>query len=314
ALALLGNVIVVNVNYRVGPFGYLYMDHDEAPGNVGMLDQQLALYWIRDNIFNFGGNPSRITLFGESAGAASIVAHLIAPGSENLFKNGILQSGSLDNKWSMDSPSRALDKSQQLAYLVGCNRTQMKDTIACLRASPAQLLVDNIWNLNLNFLEFPFVTVSRDKNFFRHKDGFISLREGNYAHHVNLMFGINHDEGNFWNIYNLGNYFDKAEQPELNRDEFHDCVERAFAFQPDLVRNAAKHVYSDPNCTDPSKRTQFYAEQVSFRANFSKKILKQPLLYGELSNRHRPSVSNVKVPALGILTFHSAFFFTATPV
>ncbi|KAK6015635.1 Carboxylesterase, partial [Ostertagia ostertagi] len=165
ALALLGNVIVVNVNYRVGPFRYLppvliVTQLMIAPGNVGMLDQQLALYWIRDNIFNFGGNPSRITLFGESAGAASIVAHLIAPGSENLFKNGILQSGSLDNKWSMDSPSRALDKSQQLAYLVGCNRTQMKDTIACLRASPAQLLVDNIWNLNLNFLEFPFVTVS----------------------------------------------------------------------------------------------------------------------------------------------------------
>ncbi|XGW12709.1 hypothetical protein V3C99_013402 [Haemonchus contortus] len=263
ALALLGNVIVVNVNYRVGPFGYLYMDHDEAPGNVGMLDQQLALYWIRDNIFNFGGNPSRITLFGESAGAASIVAHLIAPGSENLFKNGILQSGSLDNKWSMDSPSRALDKSLQLANLVGCNRTEMKDTIACLRVTPAQVLIDNIWNLDLHFLEFPFVIVSRDKNFFRHKDGFISLRNGQYAHHVNLMFGINHDEGNFWNIYNLGNYFDKAEQPELNRDEFHDCVERAFAFQPELVRSAAKHVYSDPNCTDPTKRTQFYAEQVN---------------------------------------------------
>ncbi|KJH51966.1 hypothetical protein DICVIV_01857 [Dictyocaulus viviparus] len=68
---------------------------------------------------------------------------------------------------------------------------------------------------------------------------------------------------NFWNIYNLANYFDKSEQPELNRDEFHDCIERAFAFQPELVRNAAKHVYSDPNCTDPNQQTQFYAEQAS---------------------------------------------------
>ncbi|WKX96588.1 hypothetical protein Q1695_012766 [Nippostrongylus brasiliensis] len=196
ALALLGNVVVVNVNYRVGPFGYLYMDDDEAPGNVGMLDQQLALYWIRDNIFSFGGNPSRVTVFGESAGAASIVAHLIAPGSENLFKNGILQSGSLDNKWSMDTPSRALDKSEQLAHLIDTLKIlpQVKDTIACLRSAPAQILVDNIWNLNLNFLEFPFVIVSRDRNFFRHKDGFTSLRDGHYAKNVNLMFGINHDE------------------------------------------------------------------------------------------------------------------------
>uniref|UniRef100_A0A158P9F5 Carboxylic ester hydrolase n=1 Tax=Angiostrongylus cantonensis TaxID=6313 RepID=A0A158P9F5_ANGCA len=255
ALALLGNVIVVNVNYRVGPFGYLFMDDDEAPGNVGMLDQQLALYWIRDNIFNFGGNPSRITLFGESAGASSIVAHLIAPGSENLFKNGILQSGSLDNEWSMDTPSRGLDKSKQLANLVGCNRTKVKEMIACLRSAPAQLLVDNIWNLNLGFVE--------DRNFFRHKDGFTSLRNGEYVHHVNLMIGINHDEGNFWNIYNLANYFDKTEQPKLNRNEFHDCIERAFASQPELVRSAAKHIYSDPNCTDPNKKTQFYAEQVN---------------------------------------------------
>ncbi|KHJ77603.1 hypothetical protein OESDEN_22777, partial [Oesophagostomum dentatum] len=69
--------------------------------------------------------------------------------------------------------------------------------------------------------------------------------------------------GNFWNIYNLAEYFDKSEQPELNRKEFHECVERAFSVQPELVRSAAKHVYSDPNCTDPNRRTQFYAEQVN---------------------------------------------------
>lgn len=101
ALALTGNVVVVNINYRVGPFGYLYLNHPDAPGNIGMLDQQLALHWIRENIEAFGGNPDSICLFGESAGASSIVAHLIAPGSRGLFKHGILQSGSLDNQWSV---------------------------------------------------------------------------------------------------------------------------------------------------------------------------------------------------------------------
>nr|AAC14022.3 acetylcholinesterase [Caenorhabditis elegans] len=263
-LATRGNVIVVNINYRVGPFGYLFLDQEDVPGNMGMLDQQLALYWIRDHIFSFGGNPARISLVGESAGAASIVAHLIAPASKGLFQNGILQSGSLDNKWSMDSPKRAKQKSTALADLVGCNQTKITDQTACLRNTPAQLLIDNIWNVGLNFLEFPFAIVSKDQNFFKHLDGFIALREGTYSTDVNLMFGINHDEGNFWNIYNLAKFFDKQSvKPGLDRDEFHECVDTAFAVQPELVRTAAKYVYSDPKCTDPKKKTDFYTEQVN---------------------------------------------------
>lgn len=73
----------------------------------------------------FGGNPNSISVFGESAGASSIVAHLIAPGSQNLFKNGILQSGSLDNKWSMDRPDRAFQKSLELANLVNCSNLKV---------------------------------------------------------------------------------------------------------------------------------------------------------------------------------------------
>lgn len=69
---------------------------------------------------SFGGNPAHIALFGESAGAASIVAHLVAPASRGLFNNGILQSGTLDNKWSLDSPTRALQKSEALAKRHNC--------------------------------------------------------------------------------------------------------------------------------------------------------------------------------------------------
>ncbi|EGT38556.1 hypothetical protein CAEBREN_28928, partial [Caenorhabditis brenneri] len=184
--------------------------------------------------------------------------------SKELFQNGILQSGSLDNKWSMDSPKRAKQKSTALANLVGCNQTKIADQVACLRKTPAQDLIDNIWNVGLNFLEFPFAIVSKDRNFFKHLDGFIALREGTYSNDVNLMFGINHDEGNFWNIYNLAKFFDKkTAKPELDRDEFHECVDTAFAVQPELVRTAAKYVYSDPKCTDPKQKTDFYTEQVN---------------------------------------------------
>ncbi|VDM27104.1 unnamed protein product, partial [Toxocara canis] len=194
ALALTADVVVVNINYRVGPLGYLYFDHEDAPGNVGMLDQQLALHWVRENAHSFGGNPSRIAVFGESAGAASIVAHLIAPASRGLFNNGILQSGTLDNKWSMDSPSKALQKSEALARRHNCYKEDISETITCLRRLPAAKLLEDMWN-NLEFLEFPFVPVSRDRNFFRQYDGFTALHLGQFNKNVNLMVGINHDEG-----------------------------------------------------------------------------------------------------------------------
>ncbi|GMT37182.1 hypothetical protein PFISCL1PPCAC_28479, partial [Pristionchus fissidentatus] len=237
-LAIHGNVIVVNINYRVGPFGFLYYGHDEVPGNMGLLDQQLALYWIKDHIFNFGGNPSRIVLFGESAGASSIVAHMIAPASRDLFTNGILQSGALDNRWAMDSPAHAMEKSLKLAELINCTRDgqtirtfTMDETVSCMKEASPDALISKIWDVGTQFLEFPFAIVSRDKNFFKYKDGFKSLREGDFRDDVNIMIGINHDEGNFWNIYNLADYFNWDVQPELNRSSFYNSIDRAFHMQ-----------------------------------------------------------------------------------
>jgi len=74
------------MNYRVAALGFLAADHPEIPGNAGMLDQVLALEWVRDNIRSFGGDPKKVTLFGESAGAASVSLHMISPLSRGLFR------------------------------------------------------------------------------------------------------------------------------------------------------------------------------------------------------------------------------------
>ena len=67
-------------------FGFLFLDHENAPGNMGLLDQNMAIKWVSDNIAAFGGDPTKITLVGESAGSASVSFHLLSPLSQNLFK------------------------------------------------------------------------------------------------------------------------------------------------------------------------------------------------------------------------------------
>ncbi|MDJ0379910.1 carboxylesterase family protein [Streptomyces sp. G-G2] len=84
-------VVLVSANYRLGVLGYgLFPD---APANRGLLDQIAALEWVRDNIAEFGGDPDRVTLFGESAGAISVGALLAAPRAAGLFARAALQSG-----------------------------------------------------------------------------------------------------------------------------------------------------------------------------------------------------------------------------
>ena len=75
-LAAAGNVVFVSLNYRLGVLGFLSGIHD-LTGNYGLMDQQLALKWVRNNIAGFGGDPENVTLFGESSGAAAVALHLV---------------------------------------------------------------------------------------------------------------------------------------------------------------------------------------------------------------------------------------------
>ncbi len=100
SLAALGDVVVVTLNYRLGPFGFLHLaelggEGYAASGNCGLLDQVAALQWVQDNITAFGGDPHRVTVFGESAGAMSIGTLLALPAAQGLFQQAILQSGTV---------------------------------------------------------------------------------------------------------------------------------------------------------------------------------------------------------------------------
>ena len=93
------DIVTVTINYRLGVFGFLYMGDVNksyaASGNNGVLDVVMALKWIRQNIAAFGGDPNRVTIMGESAGAKLLSAVMVSPASKGLFSQVIAESGSV---------------------------------------------------------------------------------------------------------------------------------------------------------------------------------------------------------------------------
>jgi len=106
-LSTRGDVVVVTINYRLGVLGFLNLNEVTkgripATGNEGLLDQVLALEWVRDNILRFGGDPDNVTIFGESAGAMSVGMLLTMPRARGLFHRAILQSGAAHHVNSLE--------------------------------------------------------------------------------------------------------------------------------------------------------------------------------------------------------------------
>ncbi|KAJ8923396.1 hypothetical protein NQ315_001954 [Exocentrus adspersus] len=100
------NVIIVTINYRLGPLGFLTTEDGVIPGNLGIKDQHFALKWIKENINLFGGDPKKITISGESAGAMCIGWHLDSLRNKDLFRAAILQSGTAMGAYSHQDYAR----------------------------------------------------------------------------------------------------------------------------------------------------------------------------------------------------------------
>uniref|UniRef100_A0A672MKV7 Carboxylic ester hydrolase n=1 Tax=Sinocyclocheilus grahami TaxID=75366 RepID=A0A672MKV7_SINGR len=124
-----GNVIVVTFNYRVGSLGFLSSGDADAPGNYGLWDQHNAIAWVHRNIRNFGGNPDNITIFGESAGGASVNFQILSPKNNGLIRRAISQSGVALCPWAVNRNPRQY--AEEIARKVGCPTDS--GMVACLR-------------------------------------------------------------------------------------------------------------------------------------------------------------------------------------
>ncbi|XP_072939633.1 bile salt-activated lipase-like [Epargyreus clarus] len=142
------DVILVTLNYRLGPYGFMCLDTPDVPGNQGLKDQLSALRWVKDNINAFGGDVNKITIFGESAGAVSVDLHLMSE-QENLFSKVIMQSGAALSPWAIieSDSSTPLQMSKHL----GLDTEDVDQALSFLAGISPELIIGATKELSLTF-------------------------------------------------------------------------------------------------------------------------------------------------------------------
>ncbi|XP_055914770.1 esterase 6-like [Eupeodes corollae] len=149
-----GGMIVVSLNYRLGPLGFLTTEDGVIPGNLGLKDQLLALRWIKTNIHHFGGDPDKILLAGQSAGAASVHLQMLRKETESLVSAAIAISGTALNPWVMQINPK--EKTDSLVKHLNCSSVSHgKDIKSCLQDQPLEKLHTAVMKM-LMFLDSPF--------------------------------------------------------------------------------------------------------------------------------------------------------------
>lgn len=196
-LAARTGFVVVSFNYRLGVLGFLDAKSTEAPGNVGLMDQNLALRWIQAHIHHFRGDPSKVTIFGVSAGAMSAHAHVLSPMSRGLFRTACLMSGTFYSPDFVEHVSDSLRKGDVVARRVGCangNTTlasSPESVVACLRTRSADDLV-HATTESFKSKVFPFLPTY--PNQFLPKNSAAAVQDGSF-NSADLIVGVTTDEG-----------------------------------------------------------------------------------------------------------------------
>jgi len=218
-LATVGNAVVVTINYRLGLFGWLAnpaLDAEGHPfGNYGLLDQRLALEWVKHNIAAFGGDPNNITVGGQSAGSIDTEALVASPLAKGLFQRAIFQSVVLDG-----TPLPAAEKTgADFAKAAGCGTGAGADVAACLRRLPA----DRILKLaGTESAAGPYINILiADGQIVPAGGLFAAYRAGRFTH-MPILSGTVHDEANF--IAAITEYFSGPPRHAITPEQYRQSV------------------------------------------------------------------------------------------
>lgn len=190
-------VVAVTINYRLSTWGFLSGSQelvDAGNLNLGLRDQRLALQWVQENIMAFGGDPNRVTIFGESAGGASVGFHLTAYSGrdDRLFRGAIMQSGNPIFYGPLVDPLATANANLYNLLATRTNCINQTSPLECLRALPAEQLniAINTTSAALNTTAFGPVL---DGDFIQKRTS-LQLAAGEFVH-VPILSGANSDEG-----------------------------------------------------------------------------------------------------------------------
>ncbi|XP_044735104.1 juvenile hormone esterase-like [Chrysoperla carnea] len=197
------DVVVVEIQYRLNIFGFLSLDDPkyDIPGNAGLKDQVMALKWIQKNIADFGGDPNSVTIFGESAGAASVHLLYLSPLAKGLFHRAIAQSGAATNPW-VTSPNKALE----LADALECPNKTMDAIVECINGTGMNYLLSRgYYHLvakdaqahlrNGEFISFNSLTIEKEKSESFISKNPVDIAKNGEFNKVPIIMGFNSDEG-----------------------------------------------------------------------------------------------------------------------
>ncbi|EDO47241.1 predicted protein, partial [Nematostella vectensis] len=247
-----GDVIVVVVNYRVGIFGFLATGKNGLTGNYGMLDQVKSLQWVKSNIYRFGGDPGKVTIFGESAGGASVGLLMLSPLANGLFRSAIPQSGSAPPMWAFSDYTHAREKASSFGKVIGC--ADLENMVECLKDKNFTQIVEA--TNKIKYTGGAHISPVIDGNFL--PDSPITLlREGKF-NDVNVMIGTTDDDGTVM-------------IPEKMPFNISDGMPREFflnavkaTYQTPASPAAVTFQYTDwTNITDPYRNRRMYVDMMT---------------------------------------------------
>lgn len=261
-LASRGDLVVVTVAYRLGAFGFLNMGTEDAPGNMGLYDQLLALRWIKQNAKAFGGNQDRITLIGQSAGSYSVGVHLVSPRSKGLFRRAIMQSGSTFTTTLQNSKEQARHRARVLVEMLGCGSPEKDSrnsrTMAnCMRSKGVAEILNATAGFTTQGLDGFFPVVG---------DGLIPVNPGKVLNSRKLnarelLAGISSAEGDGLIDFVAKGFRDNTDAADVTKRTMKFFAKGMMITLLDLEsQSIIDHYFGGPNVTDGIKSVHAVAD------------------------------------------------------